>query len=145
MGGGNALPHILSNLTSLFFSPPSKSSSCGLLHRPVHRRHGWALPVSRRAAVARRLKAPSREVWGSNSRIGLEDSPRCVLPCTCVRMLCLSSILRRRRREIYQQIRLHAENSEVPAEKAGMGFPPSLPLSFYIISGPRRVFSIMSM
>lgn len=66
-----------------FFSPPSKSSSCGLLHRPVRRRHGWALPVSRWAG---RLKAPSGEVSGSNSRIGLEDSPGvcCHAPaCEC--------------------------------------------------------------
>lgn len=71
-----------------------------------------------------------RGVWGSNSGIGLEDSPRCALPCTSVPMLCLSSILRRRRGEIYQQIQLHAENSEVPAEK-GLEWafsPPPFPL-----------------
>lgn len=33
-----------------------------------------------------------------------------------------------------------------PGRKGWDGlFSPSLPLSFYIISGPRRVFSIMSM
>lgn len=67
--------------------------------------------------------------WGSNSRIGLEDSPRCAPPRASVPTLCLSSILRRWRDQIYQQIQLHAENSEVPAEKEGLNglfSPPPL-------------------
>lgn len=74
--------------------------------------------MSSLGAAARDIQQGLGEaVWGSNSGIGLEDSPWCALPCTSVPMLCLSSILRRWRGEIYQQIQLHAENSEVPAEK----------------------------
>lgn len=77
--------------------------------------------------------------WGvcSNSRIGLEDSPWCVPPCASVPTLCLSSILRRWRGEINQQIQLLAENSEVPAEKGGLNglfslpFPPHRPSALH--------------
>lgn len=74
-----------------------------------------------------RLETSSGEVWGSNSRIGLEDSPGACCHAPRVPMLCLSSILRRWRGEIYQQIQLHAENSEVPAENGwnGLFFPLS--------------------
>lgn len=101
--------------------------------------HVCVLSVSQCHSVQERLKASSREFSGSNSRIGLQNPPWCVLSCTHVPKLCLSSILRRRRREIYRQIQLHAENSEVLAENGGMGIPPlSLHFPFTLLQAPRE-------
>lgn len=99
---------------------------CGSLHRPVHPQFALSLSLSLRSAV---LKASSGGLVGLWRQNGIRGLPWCVLSRPRVPELCLSSILRRRRGEIYQQIQLHAENSEVPAEKGGKPPPSHFPFT----------------